>query len=146
MIRKFAVACFSLFVFSACSDNVKTEPYYTAYRQFPPEPVYSRVTWSHLPMPVQPRTHEEAPYLMPEIYFDMPNSNLGESVEAIAQTMGYQWECPQAIAKKPVRIRMNGTIKEVLDEIDRQAGVKTTMDHQKRSIHVGARQTRATLP
>lgn len=112
------------------------EYYQPAYRQFPPDPVYSRVMWSHLPQPIPPRTGDQAPLLLPVISFELPDSTLGEAVEALAQTMGYRWHFPSQVANRPVRIRMEGTVEEVLAEIGKQAQVQAKLDHHQRMVLV----------
>src|SRR5690349_15105847 len=81
-----------------CSKNDSKGPvieyYQPAFRQFPPEPVYSRVTWSQLPGPIKPRVRQDAPLLVPTIVFDMPKSTVGEAIEALGQAIGYSWTYP----------------------------------------------------
>ena len=110
--------------------------YRTAYRQSPPAPVYSRVMWSQLPEPIPPRASDNAPYLLPEISFIQPDSTLEEAIEALAQTMGYRWQFPPEVAKRPIRIKMDGTVEEVLAEIGKQAGLETQLDHESRMVRV----------
>lgn len=133
----------------ACSSNEvlpAVEYYNVPYRKFPPEPVYSRVTWSHLPQPIQPKVRDAAPILMPVLSFELPKSNLEEAVEALAQTIGYGWDFPAGAAKRPVRIRMVGTVEEILKEISRQTKVKAAIDHSRRLVQVFDTEIRPELP
>lgn len=123
----------------ACSSK-KEEPiveyYHPAYRQFPPEPVYSRLSWSHLPAPIQPKSRENAPLLMPTIVFDLPRSTLGEAVEALAQAMGYTWTYPESAKSRRIAIKMTASVDEIAKEIDRQAQVHTVLDNDSRMVRV----------
>ncbi len=125
----FCVAC-------SAQEPVAVEYYQPAYRTSPPEPVYSRVMWGHLPKPIKPRSETNAPLLLPVISFELPNSTLEEAIEALAQTMGYRWHYPQRIAKRRIQIRMEGTVEEVLAEIARQGKVQADFDHKQRLVRV----------
>lgn len=134
-----AVTCLALlFGASACSSNepVAVEYYQPAYRSSPPAPVYSRVMWSHLPHPIAPKSKDTAPLMLPTVAFELPNSNLGEAIEALAQTMGYRWHYPENVSSRRIRIRMEGNVEEVLAEISRQANVQSQFDHKQRLIIV----------
>ncbi len=124
-----------------CGGNDEPRPvtvayYQPAYRQTPPEPVYSRITWSHLPQPMRTKVKENAPILMPTISFELPNSSLQEAIEALAQTIGYNWHYPQSAANRKVRIKMVGSVEDVLHEIARQTQVEAVLDHEARMVRV----------
>lgn len=140
-----AVLLLSLF---GCSGNeqYEVEYYRPAFRQSGPEPVYSRVMWSHLPDPIRPQAAEQAPVMMPVISFEFPDSTLEETVEALAQTMGYRWHYPQHLGKRVIQINMEGTIDEILKEIGRQAKVETMLDHELRLVRVIEKRTLPQLP
>lgn len=125
---------------------MKVDYYHVAYRQLPPEPVYSRVTWSHLPQPIRPKVRNEAPLFLPTISFEFPNTTLYEAVEALAQTIGYRWEYPEGVGDRKIRIRMTGTVEEVLDEIGRQGNVHGVLDHENRIVRVMEESTTPMLP
>ena len=133
---------------SACSSKEATriEYYRPAYRTSPPAPVYSRMMWGNSPQPIKPRAKSHAPLIVPVVYFDMPDASFEEAIEALAQTMGYRWDYPKRIAKRKIRVRMEGTILEVLDEISRQAGVHAELDHQQRLVRVIDKSLRPKLP
>lgn len=122
----------------ACSSKepVAVTYYQPAYRTTPPDTVYSRVMWSHPPHPVQPRAKANAPLIMPTVNFDMPNTTFDVAIEALAQSMGYRWDYPSSIAKKKIRIRMEGSVDEVLAEINRQANTSAALDHESRMVRV----------
>ena len=125
---------------AGCSSSKKAGPiietYTPAYRQLPPEPVYSRLTWSQMPGPIKPKARENTPILMPELQFELPKSTLGEAIEALAQTIGYTWSYPSEAAKRPIAIKMNGTVEDILREISRQASVYSVLDHKERAVKV----------
>ena len=143
-----ALAC----ALTGCSSNQpevtrKVELYYPAYRQTPPEPVYSRLTWSHLPEPIRPQPKEKGPPIQPRISFELGDTNLEEAVGALAQTLGYQWQSPPDAATRKVRLKMVGTANEILGEISKQTGVLAEIDHQSRMVKVYTRDsTVPTLP
>lgn len=124
----------------------KVEYYYPAFRQVAPEPVYSRLTWSNLPQPVMDPPREKGPYLSPVIAFNLGDSTLQEAIEAISQTIGYQWSFPPEAAKRHVRVKMKGSVGEILSEISRQAEVEAQIDHQSRIVRVFDRATTPQLP
>ena len=137
--RNFVVVGIScLFVpLLACSNNTgSVEQYHVAFRQRAPEPVYSRFMWSHLPNPIKPKVPNTAPFHLPVVQFEMPDATLEEAVEALAQAMGYRWHYPKAVAKRRVRIRMEGTVEEILEEIGNQTGVYGMFDHKERLVKI----------
>ncbi len=150
MIRRVTIAAVMVITLAACSSSsepvVKIEPYKVAYRQSPPEPVYSRVMWAHPPRPIMPKSTEDAPYLLPQISFQLPDTTVGEAVEALAQTMGYRWDYPSNVGKRKIHLRLDGTIEEVLKEIGRQGGVQTMLDHEQRLVRVMGEGVLPSLP
>ncbi len=122
--------------FSSKKDGPVIEYYQPAYRQSPPEPVYSRLTWSAMPGPIKPKARENTPMLMPELAFELPRSTLGEAIEALAQTIGYTWSYPAEASGRPIAIKMSGTVEDILRELGRQASVYTVLDHEQRAVKV----------
>jgi hypothetical protein len=136
-----------LLLLVACSAPQPQPEYYpVATRRNAPEPVYSRLTWSHLPQPVKPKVGQDSPYLLPVVDFEMPNTTLGEAIEALAQSMGYRWDYPKSLARRNVRIRMSGNVEEVLAEISKQAKVSGAFDHNQRIVKVLDEQVVPRLP
>lgn len=123
-----------------------TETYRPAYRQLPPEPVYSRLMWSHAPQPIPAATTQKAPYLQPVIQFEFPNSNLEEAIQALAQTMGYRWSLPKELSSRGVSVNQSGTVDEILGELGRQARVNAHVDHEQRVVFVVDGSTNPKLP
>ena len=134
------ILCSTLLSVVSCSStkpqNVRVEYYRPAYRQIAPEPVYSRLTWSHLSSPDRPKLEGNAPLLLPIVSFELGSTTLDEAVEALAQTMGYRWSYPKDLAKRSVRLKMEGTVEEILNEIGRQAKVNAGFDHANRTIRI----------
>ncbi len=133
---------------TSCSSAPVYEVVYyePAYRQSPPDPVYSRIMWSHLPEPIKPRTSDSAPLLLPEIFVELKNVTTDEAIEAVAQTMGYRWEQRSGSLNNRISIHMEGTVEEVLEEIRNQSKVNLTLDHNKRIIRLADRSTSPQLP
>ena len=69
------------FFLNACSTSkdVPVQYYQPAYRALPPDTVYSRVMWSHLPQPIRPRSSNAAPYFMPTVAFELPDATFEEA-------------------------------------------------------------------
>ncbi|HMO19054.1 MAG TPA: hypothetical protein PKA63_13185 [Oligoflexia bacterium] len=137
-----------ILLFSGCSSTptYRVVYYQPAYRQAPPEPVYSRLMWSHLPAPVRPKSRDDAPLLHPDIFVELKDVSLDEAVEAIAQTMGYRWEYPGIASKGKISIHMEGSVEEVLAEIRKQSNVPLRLDHDRRMIKLADKDTQLKLP
>ena len=134
-----AVACSS-------SQPVVYESYSPAFRQYPPEPVYGRLSWSHLPQPNRPRARNDSPMFNPQISFEMPDAKFGEAVEVLAQTIGYRWHYPGSVGGHQVSVKMVGTVEQILEELSAQAGVRAMVDHETRMVRVLDERMVPTLP
>ena len=134
-----AVICFAL-VCTACSSNTKPQPrveYYTpAFRQIAPEPVYSRLTWSQVPQPISEKARDIAPLIDPVLSFELPHSTLREALEALSQALGYRAQYPKGMEHRAISLKVVGTAEEILGKIEKQAHVKTVLNHQQRLIQV----------
>jgi hypothetical protein len=102
--------------------------------------------WSHLPHPIKPKAKAHSEFILPTVSFQMPNATFQEAIEALAQSMGYRWQYPSYLAKRRVRLRMDGTAEEILAEISRQARVRASFDHENRLVRVVVRKMKPTLP
>jgi len=135
---------------TACSGNSEPEVrdvyYQPAFRTEPPEPVYGRVTWSHLPGPTPPAASGNVPYLLPVLSVELPNSNLEEAVLAIAQTMGYRAIYPGTVRNRKISISREGTLTDLLEEIERQARVTAEVNHRERLVRIIDPETVPNLP
>lgn len=140
------LASVSLFTASCSSTKeIKTVRYYEpAYRSAPNETVYSRVMWAHPPHPIKPRIKSNAPLLLPNFKFELPDSTFEEAVESLAQALGYRWDYPSRLAKKKIKINMEGNAVEVLAEINNQAKTKLILDHSSRMLRLVSNEP--TLP
>jgi len=138
----------------SAKPKVEVEKYPVVGRQIAPEPVYSRLTWSQIPQPIPPSVpvrdskvrYSNVPYFRPVIKVELKRSTLGEAIQALAQTMGYESSYPRELAKKKVQVNTVGTIEDSLKEIERQAGVRTEIDHERRIVRVIDEKTEPRLP
>ena len=137
-----------LIVSWGCSSKqpVNVDYYHPAYRTSPPEPVYSRVMWSHLPAPIKSRAKPHAPLILPTVSFEMVDATFQEAIEALAQSMGYRWKYPNEIAARKISLNMKGDVEEVLAEIARQAKVGALFDHKNRLVKVVDNRLNPKLP
>ena len=125
---------------SACSSNskkaVEVQTYRPAIHQLPLEPRYSRVTWSHLPKPVVPASETKGPYLRKVMAYEVPDSNVRESLTVLANSIGYEAVIPSELKNRKVSLVMEGTIVEILDAICAQANISAEINDKKRTIQV----------
>ena len=142
---------FSTFV--GCSFGPEPEVIYyppPVTKQLQPETVYSRVTWGHEPYGVSPPLRvEKTPFFQPLFSFDLQNVTLREAVDEIARTIGYRFvfregspiggESSEAETAKTATVRVTGSVEEALQEIERQFGVKTELNYDKREIAIRER-------
>lgn len=138
-------ACSSIWLPSPPPER-KVEYYPVVKRQAPPQTVYSRVMWSHLPAPATLQSKEKTPLLQPVMHFDLAKSNLAEALEALAQTIGYRLQYPAKWSKRPISIELTGTVEEALAEVARQAGVSASLDHELRLVKVAEKGVSPSLP
>lgn len=148
MLKSFGIIIIGSLLLGGCSSKpvYKIVYYEPAYRQAPPDPVYSRIMWAHLPEPIKPRVKNDSPLLMPEIFVELKNVTVDEAIEALAQTMGYRWEQSAGSSNSRISIHMEGTVDEVIKEIRRKANVVLTLDHEKRVIRLASKSLTPQLP
>ena len=77
-----------------------------------------------------------SPVIGPEFSFEMPDSTLGECVQALAQAMGFRWKYPPEVSNRKVSINMVGDSNTILSEISKRAGVYGSIDYSKRTVIV----------
>ncbi len=135
-IRLLPLLALTLASCSSTEQPVVVEYYPVSYRQLPPEPVYSRITLSHLPQPVGTKRAVSAPMLSPVLMVDLPHSDLREAVEALAQALGYRTEYPRGLLSRPVSIKMEGRIDQLIREVEKQAQVIIVLNHDERRVIV----------
>lgn len=124
----------------------KIVQYQPAFRQEAPPPVYSRLMWSHLPEPVKPRSRNDAPLMLPEVFVELKDVTVDEAVEAIAQTMGYRWENSGGASATRISIHREGTVDEILAEIRAKTNLPLEMDHESRVIRLADKRLLPALP
>ncbi len=146
----FLIAIFPSFACTPAQSFEYVEPrkeyYQVATRQEPKEPVYSRVTWSQLPRPVPDAPVQKGKMIQPTMSFEMPNSTLAESLEALSQSIGYELRYPAKWAKRRVSLKFTGTVEEILAEICKQSRVKASLDHENKILRVHFSETSPRLP
>ena len=123
----------------ACSSNNKkleVEKYRPAAHQLPLEPRYSKVTWSHLPKPIVPESNAKGPYMRKVMSYEVPNSNVKESLTILSNSVGYEAIIPRELEKRKVSLIMEGTTLEILEAICVQADMNAEIDDAKRIIQV----------
>jgi hypothetical protein len=139
---------FSTFV--GCSFGPEPEVIYyppPVTKQLQPETVYSRVTWGHEPHGVSPPLRvEKTPFFQPLFSFDLENVTLREAVDEIARTIGYRFVfspveggSSETETAKTATVRVTGSVEEALQEVERQFGVKTVLNYDKREIAIRER-------
>ena len=130
-------------------DVTKVEYYNLPVRKLPLPETYSRVRWSHPPKPMGVTLSSSAggvPVFQPRFEFDLKNSNVRESVEAIAQAIGYDTRIPRDLRNKKVSFKLEGSLTDAIQTIDKQAGVKTRIDHRGQIIVVSPKEIVPKLP
>ncbi len=132
----------------ACSSTpvYRVVKYQPAFRQEAPQPVYSRLMWSHLPEPIKPRTRAEAPLMLPEVFVELKNVTVDEAVEAIAQTMGYRWDSSGIASGSRISIHREGTVEEIILEIKAKTNLPLELDHENRVIRLADKRLLPSLP
>ena len=150
--RKYISLLIICLILVSCSSKDEGGPetiveyYQPAFRTEPTPPIYSRLMWSHQSEPIGQRTAVESSYILPVISFELHQTSLEEAIEALAQTMGYRWHYPKDIAKRSIKINMEGTVEEVLREIGKQANVSAEFDHKNKMVLVRSPNTFPRLP
>ena len=131
--------CPALLLCVACSSGDKkleVEKYRPATHQLPLEPRYSKVTWSHLPKPIVPESNVKGPYMRKVMSYEVPNSDVKESLTILSNSVGYEAVIPKELEKRKVSLIMEGTTLEILNAICTQAGISAEIDDAKRVIKV----------
>ncbi|MDR2338337.1 MAG: hypothetical protein LBE20_06835 [Deltaproteobacteria bacterium] len=146
---KIKVTIFLIFVMlsvvSCSSRKVLVETYQPVIKKLPQDHRYSKVTWSHLPKPIVPETETKGPYLKKVMTFDVPNSNVKESIMILAHSAGYEAIIPKELEGRRVSVVMDGTTIEILETICRQANISSEVDDKQRIIKVFNRVPRPKL-
>lgn len=137
---------------SGCSSNTDTsikivqETYYPVRRQTPPEPVYSRVTWSHLPKPIGSVSNNKTVFLHKTTSYEFKKSTLAEAVDAVAQSIGFEAVYPKNIAKRPVTMKLEGSPDDALAKLCEQTNTSIEVDQSARKLTIVDKALVPTLP
>lgn len=136
----FLVAIVSL---SACGPTLPTyKPekarLYSTYavRQLPPEPVYNRLRYVHLPEPLPERdkTASKRSVVLPIFEFQVENITLDEAALILASAMRYDSYAAPSIAERKVELTSLGTVDELAQQIAKHTGSYVFVDHNNRQI------------
>ena len=128
---------------SACGPTAKKweqekqiHVYGVAFRQLPPEPVYNRLRWVHLPeiLPSRELPEADSPQIYPVFHLQLKNGNLEETAIILAATARYSSYCASSIARQKVNINLLGTIDELGSEIARRSGIHVVVDHVNKQV------------
>ncbi len=116
----------------------KKEPmvFDVAFRQLPPEPVYNRQRWVHLPEPLPSKElpDSSAPLIQPVFHMDLKNVTLEEAAKSLALTSRYTSYCASTIASQKISINSLGTTSELAEQISRKANVHVVVDDVNKEI------------
>jgi hypothetical protein len=83
---------------------------------------------------------------MPQMEFTLLNSTFAEAAEALAEALGYRWDCPKKYRSRRVSIAMTGTVEDFVKEFQKQTGEILDLDHEERLVRVIAKETLPKLP
>ena len=138
---------------SGCSSNtdataikVVQEVYYPTRRQTPPEPVYSRVAWSHLPKPIGSVSSNNTVFLKKSVSYEFKKSNLEQAINAIADNIGFEAIYPPDVAKRPVSMKLDGTPDEALAMLGEKTNTSIEVNQSARKLTVIDKALTPTLP
>ena len=142
-----------------CGSSTKLKPeekqvYRTAFRQLPPQPVYNRTRFVHLPemAPSRELPKSSGSAIIPVVHLELKNATLDEASSVLAAISQYSSYCASTVAKKRVTVNTLGTLQELADEISNKTGATVIIDHQNRQVRVisgdliGDDSTEATTP
>jgi hypothetical protein len=125
---------------SGCSSQKAPTPtgkaYSVAFRQLPPQPVYNRVGFAHLPevVPSRELPHSNAGNVEPVVHLELKNATLEEASEVLAAVSRYTTFCSSTIASQRISLNTLGTLQELADQISSEAGIKVVVDHDNRQV------------
>ncbi|NDC39156.1 MAG: hypothetical protein EBZ48_14105 [Proteobacteria bacterium] len=131
-----------LAVLVGCSASVPSgidkspEVYRIQTRRLPPEPVYNRVIWAHLPdiEPGRDLPESDAGHVVPVATMALKNATLEEASRSLAGIAQYASYCSSTIAKQKISFNQLGTLDELAEAIGRNAGIRVVVDHEGRSV------------
>lgn len=128
---------------AACGPSIKEwEPHKenkihaVSFRQSPPEPVYNRLRWVHLPevLPDTPKVSAKAPLILPVVHLDLHNETLEDAALILAAPLGYTTYCSSIIAKQKISISRLGTVDELARDISQRKDIHVVIDHDNKEV------------
>lgn len=123
--------------FAGSKSKIEYQHYRPVVRQLPPEPVYSRLTWSHPPKPIPHEPEEVEPVYLPfSAQYEFKSATLEEALNGAAQSIGYEARYTKLIASRPVSIELEGTLEEFLKELCKQTGTVARISTYERWIEL----------
>jgi len=132
LVSSLSVACSDLKPYERPTER---KDFFHPVRQLPPEPVYSRLKYVYLPdvIPEAP-TAESANRIDPKIHFEVTNSTLERTAQALGETIHYKAFIAQEIAQQPYSCNLSGTVDEIAQNISRDSNIDVVVDHSQREL------------
>lgn len=123
-------------------SNESDKIYKISTHQLPPEPTYNRLRWVHLPDVVPGRELEsnKAPLLKPVFQFEVKNTPLHQAAKILASTARYESYCAASVSDMKITLKRLGTIDELAEAIEQEAGIRVVVDHDSREVRFLAQQ------
>ncbi|RMG44031.1 MAG: hypothetical protein D6719_02615 [Candidatus Dadabacteria bacterium] len=115
----------------------KRKVFRVASSQLPPEPVYNRLRWAHLPDPAPARVvYTSAPKIDPIMQLKLNNATLEQAANSLARAMRYRSYVAGTIANQRITINTLGTLDELGAALAKKANVHLVIDHKNKEIRV----------
>lgn len=115
-----------------------TKSYDLATRQLPPDPVYSRLKWVHLPEmypSMMYKASEDRPRYFPVFHFQINNRELCDAAVQLAGTARYSSYCSSLLKGERITLQALGTIDELAKKIENSSSkVRVVVDHENREV------------
>jgi len=105
------------------------------YRQVPPQPVYNRLRWVHLPevLPVSSLS-SSAPAILPVFHLVLKNATLEDAAHTLAAMTRFDSYCSSSLADRKITIDRLGTLDELAAEIAVAAGITVQIDRASETV------------
>lgn len=105
-------------------------------RKFAPEPVYYRLKTSYLPSPIPSGEvfSANAVPMLPTKTFKVENETLKNAGIQLGNEFGYEVYCASPLVDTPISVNATGTLEDILQEISKDKGIITSVNHEDRMI------------
>lgn len=115
-----------------------------AVRQLPPEPVYNRLRYVHLPepLPARDKLANENSLMLPVFEFQVENVTLDEAALILASAVRYDSYAAPSIAEREVTLTSLGTVEELAQQLAKDTDSYVFVDHKNKQIRFLAQQGR----